>query len=112
MQAIRNNAALNRYELDTEAGSAVANYRPLPGAIAIFHTEVPLPLRGRNVGVRLVRGVLEDVRRRGIKVVPECSFVRAFMMRHPEFNDLLATEMVGDGARAGKVTRERPISSG
>jgi len=38
--------------------------------------------------------------------------VRAFMMRHPEFNDLLATEMVGDGARAGKVTRERPISSG
>ena len=101
MQAIRNNAALNRYELDTEAGSAVANYRPLPGAIAIFHTEVPLPLRGRDIGVRLVRGVLEDLRRQGIKVVPQCSFVRAFMMRHPEFNDLLATETVGGaGARA------------
>jgi len=95
MQAIRNNAALNRYELDTEVGSAVANYRPLPGAIAIFHTEVPLPLRGRNIGVRLVRGVLEDVRRQGLKVVPQCSFVRAFMTRHPEFNDLLLAPSAG-----------------
>jgi predicted GNAT family acetyltransferase len=94
MQAIRNNTALNRYELETEAGFAVANYRLLPGAIAIFHTEVPLPLRGRNIGVQLVRGVLEDVRRRGIKVVPQCSFVRAFMARHPEYQDLLAAEAV------------------
>ena len=94
MQAIRNNAALNRYELDTEVGSAVANYRPLPGAIAIFHTEVPLPLRGRNIGARLVHGVLEDVRRQGIKVVPQCSFVRAFMARHREYQDLLAAEAV------------------
>jgi len=94
MQAIRNNTALNRYELETEAGCAVANYRPLPGAIAIFHTEVPLPLRGRDIGVKLVRGVLEDVRRRGIKVVPQCSFVRAFMARHPEYQDLLAAEVV------------------
>jgi predicted GNAT family acetyltransferase len=92
MQAIRNNAALNRYELETEAGFAVANYRPLPGAIAIFHTEVPLPLRGRNIGARLVHGILEDVRRQGIKVVPQCSFVRAFMARHPEYQDLLAAE--------------------
>ncbi|HEU0058866.1 MAG TPA: GNAT family N-acetyltransferase [Hyphomicrobiaceae bacterium] len=94
MPAIRNNAALHRYELETEAGFAVANYRPLPGAIAIFHTEVPLPLRGRNIGVRLVRGALEDVRRQGMKVVPQCSFVRAFMARHPEYQDLLATEAV------------------
>jgi uncharacterized protein len=49
-------------------------------------------LRGRNIGVRLVRGVLEDVRRQGLKVVPQCSFVRAFMTRHPEFDDLLVTE--------------------
>jgi len=51
-------------------------------------------LRGRTIGVRLVRGVLEDVRRQGIKVVPQCSFVRAFMARHPEYQDLLAAEAV------------------
>ena len=95
MQAIRNNAALNRYELETEAGFCTwPTTDPSPGAIAIFHTEVPPSLRGRNIGARLVHGILEDVRRQGIKVVPQCSFVRAFMARHPEYQDLLAAEAV------------------
>jgi uncharacterized protein len=95
MHAVRNNVPLNRYELETEAGLAVANYRPLPGAVAIFHTEVPLPLRGRTIGARLVKGVLEDLSRQGLKVIPQCSFVRAFIARHPEFKALLAAESSG-----------------
>ena len=38
----------------------------------------------------LVRGALEAVRARGLKVVPRCDFVRAYMAKHPEFGDLLA----------------------
>ena len=33
---------------------------------------------------------VEAARAEGLKVVPRCSFVSAFMARHPEFNDLLA----------------------
>jgi predicted GNAT family acetyltransferase len=95
MHAVRNNVALNRYELETEAGLAVANYRLLPGAVAIFHTEVPLPLRGRTIGARLVQGVLEDLSRQGLKLIPQCSFVRAFIARHPEFKALLAPGVAG-----------------
>ena len=36
-----------------------------------------------------VRRVLEEVRRQGLKVVPQCSFVRAYMAKNPEFNELL-----------------------
>jgi predicted GNAT family acetyltransferase len=42
------------------------------------------------VGSTLVRGALEDVRRQGLKMVVRCSFIRAYMTKHPEFNDLLA----------------------
>jgi len=31
----------------------------------------------------------KTARAQGLKVVPRCSFVAAFMGRHPEFNDLL-----------------------
>jgi uncharacterized protein len=85
---VRDNAGRSRFEMDTAAGVAFASYRLSPGAIAIYHTEVPVALRGRNVGGTLVRGVLEEVRRRGLKVLPQCSFVRAFIARNPEFRDL------------------------
>jgi len=37
-----------------------------------------------------MRGVLEDVRAQGFKVVPRCPFVADYINRHPEFADLLA----------------------
>jgi hypothetical protein len=37
-----------------------------------------------------VRGALEDARQRGLKVVPLCSFVRGYIERHPEMQDLVA----------------------
>jgi predicted GNAT family acetyltransferase len=87
--AVRNNAALSRYELDLEGGTAFAIYRASPGIVTIVHSEVPVTLRGSGAGSAFVRRVLEEVRRQGLKVVPECGFVRAFMAKNPQFNDLL-----------------------
>jgi uncharacterized protein len=46
--------------------------------------------RGRGLASQLVAGALENVRARGLKVVPRCPFVRAYIARHPEYRDLLA----------------------
>jgi len=87
---VRNNAARNRYELEVEGHTAVAVYTLAPGVMTFVHTEVPPELGGKGVGSPLVRGALEDARRPVLKVLVRCSFVRAYMTKHPEFNDLLA----------------------
>ncbi len=87
--AVRDNAERQRFELETTAGLAVAEYRRDGNVITIFHTEVPTALRGRGIGDQLVRGVLDDVRRRGLKVVPRCWFVRAFVEANPDYRDLI-----------------------
>jgi len=87
---LRDEPARGRFELDTEAGVAFARYRLAPGVLEVFHTEVPVRLRGRSVGAALVRAVLEEARRRGLKVDPQCSFVRAFIARNPQYADLVA----------------------
>jgi predicted GNAT family acetyltransferase len=90
MSEIRNNNTLGRFELDAEGETAVAYYRASPGTLTFTHTEVAPHLNGRGIGSRLVRGALDAARADGLKVVPRCSFVAAFIARHPEFRDLLA----------------------
>jgi uncharacterized protein len=88
---VRNNAQLHRFEMDTPCGLAVANYRITGNLMTIFYTEVPVPLRGRGYGYRLVCGVLQEARRLNLKVEPECGFVGEVINKMPEFKDLLVS---------------------
>jgi predicted GNAT family acetyltransferase len=85
------NQAENRYELwvgDERPGTL--EYGTLPEAIVLIHTEVDPAFEGKGLGSRLVHDVLAGLRSRGLKVVPECAFVRSYLRRHPDEADLLA----------------------
>lgn len=87
---VRHNPEQHRFEMDTPAGLAVADYRLEGEVMTIYHTEVPVPLRGRGYGYHLVRGALGEVRRLNLRVVPRCWFVRDVIARQPALQDLLA----------------------
>jgi uncharacterized protein len=87
---VRNNTGANRYELDLDGHLAVAEYRLRPGRISFTHNEVPEALAGRGVGKKLVKAALDDVRAKGLKVIPICPFVKHYIDTHPEEQDLLA----------------------
>ena len=78
------NAAQYRFELATDAGPAVAAYELDGDTITFTHTVVPPEVEGHGVGGRLIAGALAEVRARGLKVVPLCGFVQAYLERHPE----------------------------
>ena len=87
---IRDNTVFSRFELDADGVTAFMNYRLGDGVITLDHTETPPQARGRGIASQLTAGVLEIARARGLKVVPRCPFVRAYLAKHPEFHDLLA----------------------
>lgn len=88
--SVRHNEKRQRFELETEAGLAVADYHPSGETLIFYHTEVPFKLRGGGIGERLVCGALEEVRGLRLKVAPRCWFVREVIDRHPEYRGLLA----------------------
>lgn len=88
---VRDNPEQQRFELDTTDGPAVALYRWDGDLMVIFHTEVPREVRGQGIGEKLLRGVLDEAKRRKLKVVPLCWFVREFVERNPEYRDLMAS---------------------
>jgi predicted GNAT family acetyltransferase len=89
---VRRNEKAKRYELvDDDNVIGVAAYRPEGDDTLVFpHTEIAPALQGRGLGERLVRGALDDVRRRSAKVRPACWFVADFMRHNPDYADLLA----------------------
>jgi predicted GNAT family acetyltransferase len=80
-----------RYEIE-EGGEVVGflMYRVEPGVLDLVHTDVEPKWEGKGVGAALVKGALDDVRARGLKVRPYCPFVAAYIRRHPEYEDLVA----------------------
>jgi predicted GNAT family acetyltransferase len=84
---VRHNQARSRYELDTPHGMAIAVYAARGDTAVFTHTEVPPQDEGKGFATQLVQAALEDTRRRGLKIVPACSFVVAFVRRHPEYRD-------------------------
>jgi predicted GNAT family acetyltransferase len=84
----RDNEARNRFELDVGGTIAFVTYRKSPVAITLVHTEVPPELGGQGIGSKLARATLDAVRAEGRKLAVECDFIRGFMGKHPEYNDL------------------------
>jgi predicted GNAT family acetyltransferase len=85
------NGDQSRYDLVID-GRVVgfADFRTANGALIVPHTEIDPAHRGRGYGATLVRGMLDDIRARGERVVPRCWFVAEFLETHSEYADLRA----------------------
>jgi len=92
MSEVKDNPAKNQFELIVEGHTALAAYRLKPGVITFTHTEVPKELGGRGVGSQLAKGALDQVRARGLKVVPLCPFIKAYIEKHAEYADLVVAQ--------------------
>ena len=90
MSDVRDNPDRQRFELVEQGHLAFAEYQIEADVITFTHTVVPASLQGMGVGSRLIEGALTDVRSRGLKVRPQCTFVAAYIARHNEWQDLKA----------------------
>jgi uncharacterized protein len=86
---VANNPGRQRYELPVDGHIAAAYYEKTDGVITFLHTEVPPELGGKGIGSKLIRGTLDQVRAEGLKVIAQCPFVKGFMEKHADYQDLL-----------------------
>jgi hypothetical protein len=68
----------------------VIEYREQADRIEMHHTYTAPAYRGRGIAAELVDAALDDVRARGLQVVPTCWYVAEHIDAHLEYQDLLA----------------------
>jgi predicted GNAT family acetyltransferase len=88
---VQDNPAQRRYEaiVDGEVAGYVF-YQQREEALVLIHTEVAGQFEGQGVGSSLAAGTLDDIRARGLRLVPVCRFIKSYIERHPEYGDLVA----------------------
>lgn len=86
---LRDNPDKNRIEAVVADSLAVIEYWRQEDTIYYLHTQVPTELEGQGIASRMARFALELAREQGLKVVPRCPFVSAYIRRHPEYQDLV-----------------------
>jgi len=82
----------NRFEIRVDEHVAFLLFHLRGTVIALIHTEVPPALRRQGVADALARTSLEYARSHSLTVKVLCPFVKAFLARHPEFQDLVKTD--------------------
>jgi predicted GNAT family acetyltransferase len=87
---IRHDESRQRFETTVDGHLCVADYRLHGDVMWMTHTGVPAAVGGRGIAAQLVRAALDHARANGLKVEPMCSYVDAYMRRHPEVDDLRA----------------------
>lgn len=87
---VTDNAEANRFE--ATVGDKVIGrqpYRRYRGHIVLMATEVDAQWRDRGVSSAMISGVLELIRRAGHTVIPRCKVTGDYILRHPEYSDLV-----------------------
>ena len=87
---IVHNLRANRFEASVGGKLCRADYRRVGDTLHLTYTEVARGLEGRGIAGSLVQATLDYAQANGLKVIPLCSYVRAYMRRHPATHALLA----------------------
>jgi predicted GNAT family acetyltransferase len=87
--AVTHNAARQRFEATVDGELCVADYQLRGRVLWMTHTGVPPSVGGRGIAAELVRVALAWAEAQGYTVEPACSYVDAYMRRHPETHKLL-----------------------
>ena len=83
------NSATKRFEISVDGRTAFSKYLLVGEKIVIGHTEVPIELEGKGLASLIVRTALDYARAQKLKVMPLCPFTAGFILKHPEYQDLV-----------------------
>lgn len=82
----------NRFEIHTDDGrlAGFTEYVAGDGVRDFVHTVVKDEFEGQGIGGKLARAALDQTRAEGLKVIATCPFIKGWIGKHPDYQDLLA----------------------
>ena len=87
-----NNKEEQCFELYVDGQRSFIAYQMEENKAYLSHTEVPAAQSGAGIAAQLVKQTFEYLEEHNLKVVPACSYVGAYLKRHPEWERLVSKD--------------------
>jgi len=84
------NETARQFEWHIDGKIASIEYFTEGKKIYLTHTEVPESLRGNGIGTKLIKQTLDYIKKHHLVLVPQCSFVSAYVDSHTEWHSILS----------------------
>lgn len=79
----------SRFVLNIEGKEVYVLYAEDKTTIELYSTYTPSDLRGRGLAAIVVKAGFDYAKQKNLKVIPGCWYVRRFVEKHKEYEDLL-----------------------
>jgi predicted GNAT family acetyltransferase len=90
MSTIEHNVSGKCFELSLEGHRCVLDYTLNSNVMTITHTGVPNELGGRGLAAAITKFALDHAQSKGWRVIPQCSYVAAYIQKHPIYASLVS----------------------
>lgn len=79
-----------RFSMVVEGETCVLEFSRSGDVVSMNSVRVPDAVGGRGIAGRLTQHALDWARSEGLKVKPICPYVKTWIKRHPDYQDLLS----------------------
>ncbi len=91
---VRRDDAAGRFEMVVDGLVGELTYRRMGERLVLVHTGVPDAIGHRGIAASLAEAAFEYAEAEGLRVVPQCPYVRAWLDDHPEWRERVVVEPV------------------
>jgi len=79
-----------RFYIRAAGGDCELKYKVEGKSISIYHTFIPGKERGKGLAEKLATAAFEWATSKGLKVKPDCDYIKHFLEKHGEFGASVA----------------------
>lgn len=87
---IQDNKSDQALEYWVDGKRSFIGYEMEGNQIYLLHTEVPTEQNGKGIAAQMVEKAFVYLEGRDMKVIPSCSYIRAFLKRNPDWEKIVA----------------------
>lgn len=80
---VTHDKAAKKFLIENPEGTSYLEYTMKDGAVTVLHTVVPKPLSGHGLAGQLAEACFQFARNEKKPVRSECSYMTAWLKRHP-----------------------------
>jgi predicted GNAT family acetyltransferase len=83
------NEAESHFEIWIDDSLSKLDYLRDGNTMVMMHVGVPFELRKNGIAARLTQAALEYAEKNSLRVIPMCTYVAAYIRKHPEYQKLI-----------------------